>query len=210
MKRIILTVLSSIFTLSLGYAQDIITRTSNTVIKARVIGYTSTEIKYKKYNKQSGPTYTIPKSDVLMIQYENGFKEVLSDKRENSVKGEKDTIPTIKDTVPTITLAGEDLYIKGRKDASVNYDGYVGAGTGTLLTGLISPLVGLIPAVICSTTPPQDINLNYPDAKLIKDPEYYRGYVQQSKKIKQGKVWANWGTALAVNLFAVVILSAGQ
>lgn len=103
-----------------------------------------------------------------------------------------------------------DLYIQGQRDAARYYKGYRGAGTGTLLVGLLSPLVGLIPAIACSSTQPQEINLNYPNAELMKKSNYYDGYTYKAKKIKQGKVWANWSVALGVNIVAFLLLTSGQ
>jgi hypothetical protein len=103
-----------------------------------------------------------------------------------------------------------DLYVLGLRDASMYYKGYRGAGTGTLLVGLLSPLVGLIPAIVCSSTQPQEINLSYPKADLMKNSQYYNGYTYKAKKIKQGKVWANWGIAFGVNLVAILLLTSGQ
>jgi hypothetical protein len=41
----------------------------------------------------------------------------------------------------------------------------------------------------------------------MSNPDYYRGYTQKAKKIKQGKVWKNWGAAFGVNLLVVLMLS---
>jgi hypothetical protein len=35
-------------------------------------------VKYKKYENQNGPTYTLMKSDIFMIKYENGDKDVFT------------------------------------------------------------------------------------------------------------------------------------
>jgi hypothetical protein len=36
-------------------------------------------VKYKKYENQAGPTYTLMKSDIFMIKYENGDKDMFKD-----------------------------------------------------------------------------------------------------------------------------------
>ncbi|WP_373493239.1 hypothetical protein [Aquiflexum sp.] len=105
-----------------------------------------------------------------------------------------------------LILNQNDLFVKGQLDASRYYKGYKGAGTGTLIASLISPLVGLIPAIATSSTTPQEINLGYPDPELFQQTEYYNSYTQKSKKIKQGKVWTNWAIGFGVNLVAVLIL----
>ncbi len=197
MKKLIFTVLTSIFTMTLCFSQDIITKKSSEDIQAKVLEVTTTEIKYKKFDNLNGPTFTLLKSDVLMVRYENGTKDIFNEEKKN-------------ETVSNPTQISGALFIQGQTDASRYYKGYKGAGTGTLIASLVSPLVGLIPAIACSSTQPKEINLNYPNAELMKKPEYYNGYIQKSKKIKQGKVWTNWGIAFGVNLVAVIFLTSGQ
>ncbi|MBO7101599.1 MAG: hypothetical protein J6V98_06205 [Bacteroidales bacterium] len=79
MKRLLPTI---IFLMLLGLtasAQDIITTKNGDDIQAKVLEVTSTELKYKKHSNLDGPTYTIKKSDVLIVRYENGEKEVFKD-----------------------------------------------------------------------------------------------------------------------------------
>ena len=47
-------------------------------IKAKVLEVTQTEIKYKKFESMEGATYTINKSEVLMIRYQDGTKDVFN------------------------------------------------------------------------------------------------------------------------------------
>jgi len=61
------------------FSQDVITKKSGEDINAKVLEVTSTEIKYKKFDNQTGPTISILKSDVFMIKYENGTKDVFKD-----------------------------------------------------------------------------------------------------------------------------------
>jgi hypothetical protein len=48
-------------------------------IGGKVLEVGSTEIKYKKCDNPDGPTYTVNKSEVFMIKYQNGTKDVFSD-----------------------------------------------------------------------------------------------------------------------------------
>lgn len=60
-------------------AQDVIVKKDGSTILSKVIEIGTTEIKYKKWNNQNGPMYTIGKNDVQTINYENGEKETFSD-----------------------------------------------------------------------------------------------------------------------------------
>lgn len=65
-----------------SFSQDKIYKTDGSEIQAKILEVAQTEIKYKKFTNQEGPTYTINKSDVLMIIYANGETEVMSKKKE--------------------------------------------------------------------------------------------------------------------------------
>ena len=41
----------------------------------------------------------------------------------------------------------------------------------------------------------------------MKKRDYYYGYTDRAKKIKQRKIWSNWGIAFAVNIVALVIIT---
>lgn len=78
MKKILLLMVffASTFTAS---AQDVIVKKDGSTILSKVIEIGTTEVKYKKWNNQNGPNYTILKSDVQAINYENGVKDTFSD-----------------------------------------------------------------------------------------------------------------------------------
>lgn len=78
MKKIII-VLSLFLYSSIGFAQDVLTKKNGEDILAKVLEVTTTEIKYKKSDNPNGPTFTILKSEVLLIRYENGTKDVFNE-----------------------------------------------------------------------------------------------------------------------------------
>ena len=56
-------------------AQDVIVKRDGSTILSKVIEITTTEVKYKRFSNQNGPTYTISKAELQAINYENGEKE---------------------------------------------------------------------------------------------------------------------------------------
>ena len=191
MHKIILTTLLSVFTASLGFSQDIITKKSSEDIQAKVTEVTTTEIKYKKFDNQSGPTFTILKSDVLMIRYENGSKDIFTDSPNTSVANN----------------SSSDMQLKGKQDANANYKGKKsGAGWTAATTIVFSPLFGLIPAVACASSEPSDENLKYVDAELMKNNTYNRAYTEQAYKIKKEKIWTNFGIGSGAWLLLILLL----
>ena len=195
MKKIITSSVATFLVANLLFSQDVLTKKSGDDIKAKVLEVTTTEVKYKKFDNLNGPVFSILKSELLIIRYENGSKDVFNENKKSEEK----------------IVSFKDLNFEGESDANKFYKGYKGAGTTVLVTSLLlSPLVGLIPAAICASNAPQDENLGYPSSDLMKNPEYANGYRNRAKKIKQNKVWTNLGVAFGVNLALVLALSSGQ
>lgn len=112
--------------------------------------------------------------------------------------------PAVK---PVTLLSDTEMYERGRADAVRYYRGHRGAGGGTLAATLLTtPVLGLIPAVACASTPPKPHTLMYPNAELFKNASYANGYMLQAHKRKKGKVWLNWaiGTIVTVGVVAAV------
>ncbi|MBR5255429.1 MAG: hypothetical protein IKV62_01465 [Bacteroidales bacterium] len=67
------------------YAQDIITKKDGTDIQTKVTEVGESQISYKKFSNLNGPVYTISISDVLMITYENGEREMYNVEKKSSL-----------------------------------------------------------------------------------------------------------------------------
>jgi hypothetical protein len=192
MKNLLLLFIT-VFTFNFTYSQDKIFLKSKENIETKILEINVDEVKYKKYSNLEGPTFTILKSDIHMIIYENGESEIFKNQ-------------LINDEI-SLNKSDENMFSKGQRDASLYYKGYKGAGTGTLFTSLLSPIVGLIPAIATSSTQPNYNNLSFPDEKLMENSDYFMGYTKKAKKIKQGRVWTNWAIGFGANLVAILILS---
>lgn len=59
-------------------AQDIIILKNGEELESKVSEILQTSVKYKKFDNLSGPLYTVQKSEVFMIKFENGTREVFS------------------------------------------------------------------------------------------------------------------------------------
>lgn len=88
MKKITFTLLCLAITVLAANAQDIIVKRDGSEIKANVIKVGSTEVEYKKFGNPSGPTYTLLKSEIFMIKYQDGDKDVFDQKQ---TSGSRDT-----------------------------------------------------------------------------------------------------------------------
>ncbi len=188
MKNLLL-VFITILTFNFAQGQDKVFLKSGENIEAKILEINLDDVKYKKYSNLEGPTFTIIKSDIHMVIYENGESEIFKNE---------------------LNKSDENMFSKGQRDASLYYKGYKGAGTGTLFTSLLSPIVGLIPAIATSSTKPNHNNLSFPDEKLMENSDYFMGYTKKAKKIKQGRVWLNWGIGFGANLIAAIILVSSE
>jgi hypothetical protein len=67
-----------LFSTAISFGQDILVKRDSSKIEAKVLEIKPTEIKYKYFNYQSGPTLIIDKNDVAYIVYQNGQKEIFT------------------------------------------------------------------------------------------------------------------------------------
>lgn len=75
-KLLIIGVLMGLFVLA--NAQDVIYLTSGTQQNGKVLQVNVNEVSYKKAENPDGPVYIISKSDISMIEYQNGAKDVFN------------------------------------------------------------------------------------------------------------------------------------
>lgn len=109
-----------IFAVGRLYAQDTIRKNDSTAIAARIYEITDAEIKYRKFSNPDGPIYSVKKSDVSYIVYQNGEKETF-------------TIPApVTVAVPYDTLA----YIE--KMLGVTLKAVTEPDTGCLITDVVN------------------------------------------------------------------------
>jgi hypothetical protein len=219
MMRCFFTLLMALVAIqSTAFAQDLLTLKTGEVLQTKIQEITPQEIKYKAFDNLGGPVYTIPKHNATSVRYESGKTESFA---ESTATAPTDTAiiaavvptptPTTAVSTPTpptdVPGAYAAIYVRGANDAKVYYRGYKGAGTGTLLTTmLLNPLLGLIPAIATSATPPKKHNLGYPDYQLGQNKDYHTGYGQEARRIKSRKVWSNFG--IGTGLYLVIILLA--
>lgn len=77
MKKITLTLLA-LLPYFVCQAQDVIMKRNGDEVQAKVQEVNNNEIKYKRYDNLEGPMISIAKTEVFMIKYENGTKDLFS------------------------------------------------------------------------------------------------------------------------------------
>jgi Sulfatase-modifying factor enzyme 1 len=65
-------------------SQDTIVLQTGAEIKSKILEIGTADVKYKKFDNLNGPSYTAFKTDIFMIKYENGLKDVFGINNKNS------------------------------------------------------------------------------------------------------------------------------
>ncbi len=68
---------------TIASAQDVIVKKDGSTILSKIIKVGETEVEYKKFKNQQGPTYTISTSNIQAINYENGDKDTFESSSNN-------------------------------------------------------------------------------------------------------------------------------
>ncbi len=176
-------------------AQDKIFKNDGMEILAKVLEINLIEIKYKKFEYLDGPTIILAKREINKILYENGTSE--SFEIENQFIHQK--------TDSTKFISSDHFRLLGASDAKLFYSGRKSGVGGTFITSLVSPILGLIPAITCSAIYPNEVNLNYPNEDLMKNKDYRISYLKEAKKIKQKKIWGVWGGTTAISIIITLV-----
>ena len=78
-KRLFLFFAAIAVSVASSFAQDVITLKSGKEIIGLVYEIGDIDVKYKKIDNPNGPNYTLKKSEISMIKYVNGSKDVFND-----------------------------------------------------------------------------------------------------------------------------------
>lgn len=120
---------------SILYSQDNMVLRSGEEIKAKVEEVGIGEIKYRRTDNPTGPLYTIRKSEVLLINYQNGTKDVFAPAADKNVHSGT-SCPFTKGKADYNTY--RKLGIRGIVGGAI----MTGIGAPVLLTGAALSVVG--------------------------------------------------------------------
>ncbi|AIZ62537.1 hypothetical protein PK28_00415 [Hymenobacter sp. DG25B] len=175
---------------ALTQAQDVILRTSGEELPAKVVRITPDQVVYMT----GTDTLQLPATEVFLIRYANGTKEVLGNK----------AVATT--TVPALTpQQAEQL---GRSDARQLFKAkgaFWGTCGATFITMSAYGLGGVATGAAIAATPPKDKNLIPSRPELLQNPDYVRGYKQQAQNKKLGKAAAGFGVGAGAALVVVSV-----
>jgi len=171
-------------------SQDIIFLNTGEEIQAKILEIGTETVKYKKIdNKGDFPgLYVISKSDIFMIKYKDGTKDVFEQTK-------------IAEAKP------ESVYgscIQAEEDALLNYKAKVG-GT-TFISTMIIPVVGLFVAIGSSSNPPSENSLRPPKPESFDDANYKSCYKNEAHRMKKKKIWGSFAGAIVLDVAVFFII----
>ncbi len=111
-------------------AQDLIIKMDKTEIKSKVLELTDDVIKYKKFEKLDGPTYSIKKSDVFMIIYKDGSKEYM----DQPVSNKTNSISSIQNSQPSTVVFNSTTSNNTSNSSKTNLSGPLHWSIGSSLS----------------------------------------------------------------------------
>lgn len=117
-------------------AQDQLFKKDNTKVEAKILEINQTEIKYKLFTYQDGPTIIISKNDVALIIYQNGVHEVITTKAEEPVIG--NTPYVVYNGYPNKYMVNKDSIAKVQFDNLVKTKNLVSFNVIDPINGSIS------------------------------------------------------------------------
>ncbi|SHJ42210.1 hypothetical protein SAMN02745146_3114 [Hymenobacter daecheongensis DSM 21074] len=177
-------------------AQDTILRTNGEEIPAKVLTIQPEKISYALPAAPADTLY-LPVTDVFMIRYANGTKEMIY-------------TATYAAAAPALTP--EQARRQGELDAR-QYFKSPGAFWGTFGATVVTTSVGWLGGVatgaaIAASRPPVH-NLMVSDDKLLRNQDYVRGYQRQAQRQKLGKAAAGFGAGVgtSVAIVAIIVIS---
>ncbi|WP_162055208.1 hypothetical protein [Pontibacter pamirensis] len=195
MKRNLILIILTLV-LQSGFAQDYIVKVNGDEIPARVLEITAGDIVYHHPDSAEELASRIPKVEVFMIRFEDGTKEVFTQRLAE------------KDTAAVEVLTPDQLYLLGRQDALQYYKGNGTMWGSAAATALVFPY-GLLGAAALGVAPTDVYQNKVSDTALLSHPEYVWGYEKQAKKkkIKKALAGAGIGSAVAVTVYGIFFAS---
>jgi hypothetical protein len=193
--------LFSVFVLlsQLSFSQDIIYKKDGTEIQAKIIEITTETIKYKNYSQLEGPTRNILISDVFMLIYEDGSREVFKSNSETktNVETENPILENeIEETEPE--LNSTEKCFRGQNDA----DMYHGKKGSHVALGVAFGGFAVLGAALAEPTPEKGLStpMMSENKELFMDQSYRSCYIKEARKNNVSSAAIGWGSWILILL----------
>jgi hypothetical protein len=89
---------------------------------------------------------------------------------------------------------------QAKLDSRKYYKMYQAASLGTLFLTMVNPIAGLACAIPSSLTPPKIENMGISNIDMLQEDIYFQTYRKEALRIKNRKIWTNFGIGLGINV----------
>jgi hypothetical protein len=96
MKNLITSIIL-VFSALFSHAQDVLYFNNGSETQVKVTEVSSTEVKYHRFDNLDGPVFVTPKSELFMIKYKNGSKEMMQASATNSPPAATEVVSSPKE-----------------------------------------------------------------------------------------------------------------
>ena len=99
-----------------AFSQDVLIKKTGDELEVKVLKISGDEIEYKKWSNPDGPSYVVPKSEVFMIKYKNGDKDVFNDTSvaaSSQLSAQSSTPEESREPVKAVPVADNAALIEG-------------------------------------------------------------------------------------------------
>ncbi len=93
-----------------------------------------------------------------------------------------------------------DICSQAKLDSRKYYKMYQAASLGTLFLTMVNPIAGLACAIPSSLTPPKIENMGISNIDMLQEDIYFQTYRKEALRIKNRKIWTNFGIGLGINV----------
>ncbi len=199
MRHKILLFTNFIFFSILCFSQDLITLKNGEDIKAKILKIGLNEVEYKRFDNLDGPLIVVAKSDILIIRYENGQKEIFEIE-----------VASISEN-KNLNFETKDWKIQAEQDAQKYYRGYRKNFAGTFIPCIfLGPIIGLAPAGanMRAQIKKEDM-INERNPEWFRNELYNYSYTNYAKNMKAKRVWGGYlgGSGIFIGVLGLLITS---
>lgn len=114
-----------------GFTQDIIILRNGNELKVKVFEINQKEIKYRQFDFMDGPLYSVQKTEIFLIKYENGTRELFSENKKIIIKEEPVKTDNANSNPGNNTSSSSETKQKNDKNTSTTKKNVTTNSTGT-------------------------------------------------------------------------------
>ena len=196
--------------------QDTVVKRDSSRLACKVVELTATELRYRQTGMSAGSFRALPYDRLAYIRYADGSKRIVNaappafrsdtallpvvvttapaepeyvQPAASSPPNPAAQPPVMEVTPPQPPAADAMAYQQGELDAQKSYHAYRTAANFTLVSTLLSPLIGTIVYIACAGTRPGPQVVRVPvDSPYRKSKDYKEGYRDAAYEIKKEQV----------------------